>query len=263
MNGNIVTSLKLIAIIGIVGISLFLAGIRIDNSIKNAQYTPRPAGPTVSEEQQRLDLTKLNSPLLTDFSSVAGQTTINPESSYGTATTEYCDFQYSGRVEVPLGQCSQMTDCEIDHGKFQAVFISDCDALHAKQAKTLTATPVHTSIYSSTPLPSFSPVPFRKPAQVETVTCVLSYGTYQLTKEYCESSQKQDEQRKYEQELKLKHQEACNRAVADWSRFKEAFMRDSASKYSSSGEAMIVLSGYKNQFQKELDDAGCNRKIYL
>lgn len=54
-----------------------------------------------------------------------------------------CEFPYSGTIPMEESKCTKMTDCEIAPGKWQAVFLNDCEALHRNQG-VLVATETNT-----------------------------------------------------------------------------------------------------------------------
>lgn len=62
-----------------------------------------------------------------------------------------CDFPKSGPIEMKSSKCDLMTDCELEPGKWQAVYQTDCDALHKNQLKALAS--------ENTTSPTTSPTP--------------------------------------------------------------------------------------------------------
>lgn len=67
-----------------------------------------------------------------------------------------CKFEHSGTIYVSQSKCNLMTDCEIDKGEWQAVFKTDCDALHAKQGSaTQAVTPTKAVTVSKEYVPTY------------------------------------------------------------------------------------------------------------
>ncbi|TSC72741.1 MAG: hypothetical protein G01um101438_458 [Parcubacteria group bacterium Gr01-1014_38] len=45
-----------------------------------------------------------------------------------------CQFPHSGPIPMRESKCAKMTDCEVESGKWQAVWVTDCERLYGKLA---------------------------------------------------------------------------------------------------------------------------------
>lgn len=91
-----------------------------------------------------------------------------------------CNFPVTGTIRVSISQCEQMTDCQLENGSYQAVWKTDCQALRNRQAHELAA--LKEKIAKNEQLLN----------STTTITCVLSYGTYQLDPVYCSDAKQRD-----------------------------------------------------------------------
>lgn len=71
-------------------------------------------------------------------------------------STEPCNFESSGIVQVPIGQCEKMTDCELEDGSFKSVFESDCNALHNRMVRDIEVARQTDQVKNETNTPTFS-----------------------------------------------------------------------------------------------------------
>jgi hypothetical protein len=98
-----------------------------------------------------------------------------------------CVYPHSGRLRVKQSECAgTKVDCEVEPGKWQVVWNTDCQALREKEKRIATQRKeieVVEEKQSAIPTPAITS---------SLVTCELSYGTYQLSSEYCNEAKNRD-----------------------------------------------------------------------
>lgn len=189
-----------------------------------------------------------------------------------------CNFPHSGTLSLPQSKCHKMTDCEIESGKWQAVYQSDCDALHETQASEVTSKATVASKAVASPAPykpsytpyvsTYTPLPFKTSCRVGTQVYYLTLEecTEKLNSYIAEQNRKREEQAMLDAEraeLEKQREEACNRAYAEWGIIKQRFWAGEGKNYSSSAEAVFELESRRQAYQAELLGAGCTNRVSL
>lgn len=178
-NNLISTSLTLVIVGSLVIGTANLIAYSIDQAVKQNQTlgvkmipvttnTPTPAKSALDKD---VPLTE---------KSIPQAVVLNNKSVINTDPIVSCNFPKTGPISIPKSQCDKMIDCQLESGKYQAVWKTDCQALRNRQAQEVAT--LKEKIAKNEQLLNSS----------TTVTCVLSYGTFQLDSEYCSEVMQQD-----------------------------------------------------------------------
>lgn len=183
-----------------------------------------------------------------------------------------CQFSTVGTVKLKKSVCSITFECQIGGPWYLYTDKNKCLEDQKKYASGGKVT--NPTITNYVPLPSVS---FQEGLMSCPVYNAQSNSTQYLLLKITECTQKVNEQNRLNDEyyvarnqsiqqtneLEQQHQDACYRAVAEWDTIKAQFWADEGNKYGSSADAVFALERYRQNYQNQLDSAGCNRKIYL
>lgn len=144
-------------------------------------------------------------------------------------------------VKVKSSQCKNYVDCGLNNNTtYNLILKTECDRLHAEENARVTnelRRDISPTLYT---FPSYAPIPSHQATPTPVATDNTEY--YELVK---------------------KHQEACQKVVAEWTSMKESFNANEYNNFSSSAEAIQVLEKRRQSYQQQMYSVGCTQTIHL